>query len=168
MGDDETMTDFTRKLSRVVTQIRNLGEKLEEGAVVAKLLRATPGRFNPITASLEQFDDIDSMPFEEVVRSLKIYEEKLKSHQQKMKNNRGHGRGRRHGRGRGRSNERGSDENWKPREKSIVKCYNYDKMGHYASECYAEKKEKAHLTKIEEKAESMLLMATLLQGTMET
>ncbi|CAA7407902.1 unnamed protein product [Spirodela intermedia] len=124
------------------------------------------------------------MPFE-VVRSLKIYEEKLKSHQQKKEeqvlfshgiektkggttHSRGHGRGRRHGRGRGRSNERGSDENWKPREKSIVKCYNYDKMGHYASECYAEKKEKAHLTKIEEKAESMLLMATLLQGTMET
>ncbi|CAA7406377.1 unnamed protein product [Spirodela intermedia] len=147
MGDDETVTDFTRKLSRVVTQIRNLGEKLEEG------------RFDPITASLKQFSDIDSMPFEEVVGSLKIYEEKLKSCQQKKEEQVlfSHGTekikgGNPHGRGRGR-----------------VKCYNCDKMGHYASECYAEKKEeKAHLSKTEEKAESTLLMATLLQGAMET
>ncbi|CAA7401462.1 unnamed protein product [Spirodela intermedia] len=81
IGDDETVTDFAGKLSRVVAQIKNLGEKLEEGAVVAKLLQATPRRFDPIMVSLEQFGDIDSLPFEETMGSLKIYKEKLKSHQ---------------------------------------------------------------------------------------
>ncbi|CAA7391495.1 unnamed protein product [Spirodela intermedia] len=148
MRDDEAVTDFAKKPSRVVTQIRNLGEKLEEGVVVAKLLRVTPRRFNPITASLKQFGGIDSMPFEEAVGSLKIYKEKLKSRQQKREEqvlfsheiektkggnprSRGRGRGHGRGRGRGRSNGRGSDENWKPDDKSTVKCYNCDKMGHF-------------------------------------
>ncbi|CAA7393034.1 unnamed protein product [Spirodela intermedia] len=30
MGDEENMTDFSGKLSHLVTQIRNLGEKVEE------------------------------------------------------------------------------------------------------------------------------------------
>ncbi|CAA6669422.1 unnamed protein product [Spirodela intermedia] len=71
----------------------------------ATYVRVTPtlGRFDPITASLKQFSGIDSMPFEEVVGSLKIYEEKLKSCQQKKEeqggnpHDRGRGRGRGHG-----------------------------------------------------------------------
>ncbi|CAA7409800.1 unnamed protein product [Spirodela intermedia] len=73
------LSDFSGKLSRVVTQIRNLKEKIEESIVVAKLLREIPAKFDSITTSLEQFGDIDSMPFEEVVGSLKIYKEKLKT-----------------------------------------------------------------------------------------
>ncbi|CAA6659454.1 unnamed protein product [Spirodela intermedia] len=81
MGDEESVSDFSRKLSRIITQIRNLGEKMKESTVVAKLLQTTPARFDPITTSLKQFGDIDSMPFEEEMESLKIYEEKLKTRQ---------------------------------------------------------------------------------------
>lgn len=67
MGENESMTYFSRKLSRLVTQIKNLGEKMEEYTVVAKLLRATPAKFNSLNTSLEQFDDIDMMSLEEAV-----------------------------------------------------------------------------------------------------
>ncbi|CAA6658114.1 unnamed protein product [Spirodela intermedia] len=117
MGDEENMTDFSGKLSCLVTQIRNLGEKVEEGTVGAKLLRATPAKFDPLTTSLEQFRDIDTMPFEEAVGSLKIYEEKLQNRQERKEQvllthrtektkggnpcGGGHGQGRGRGRGRG-------------------------------------------------------------------
>lgn len=38
MGENEVVTDFSGKLSRLVTQINNLGEKMKEHVVVAKLL----------------------------------------------------------------------------------------------------------------------------------
>lgn len=38
MGENEVVTDFSGKLSRLVTQIKNLGEKMKEHAMVAKFL----------------------------------------------------------------------------------------------------------------------------------
>ncbi|XP_078446578.1 uncharacterized protein LOC144715516 [Wolffia australiana] len=52
MGEDELVSDFAGKLSKVVTQLRTMGEKLE-GDVVAKLLQATPTKFDSIISSIE-------------------------------------------------------------------------------------------------------------------
>ena len=43
------MADFARKLSKVATQLRSLGEKTDDGVLVAKLLRAAPAKFDAIT-----------------------------------------------------------------------------------------------------------------------
>ncbi|XP_078444223.1 uncharacterized protein LOC144713503 [Wolffia australiana] len=195
MGEDELVCGFARKLSKVVTQLRTMGEKLEEGDVVAKLLRATLAKFDSITSSIEQFGEMESMTLEEAVGSLKIHEDKLKDRQSrreeqvllarairkgkkkdKDKNSRGRGRGRGEGRGRGQSNDGkgwSKDEDYRPRDKSKIKCYNCQKFGHFASECRSDKKEeKANLANAEEKGESALLMTltepldhALLQGS---
>lgn len=78
MREEEPVSEFIGKLSRVVNQIRGLGEKLEEGTVVAKLLHATPSKFDHITSSMEQFNDLDTMKLEDAIGSLKIHEDKLK------------------------------------------------------------------------------------------
>lgn len=61
--------------------MRSMGENVEEGIVVAKLLRAILAKFDPITSSIGQFGDMNSMTLKEVVGSLKIYEEKLRDQQ---------------------------------------------------------------------------------------
>ena len=77
MGEEESVANFAGKLSKVVTQLRSLGEKIDNGVLVAKLLRAATTMFDAITSSIEKFGDMDSMSLEEAIGSLKIYEEKL-------------------------------------------------------------------------------------------
>ena len=78
MGEEELVADFAGKLSKVATQLRSLGEKIDDGVLVAKLLRATPAKFDAITSSIEQFGDTNSMSLEEAIGLLKIYEGKLR------------------------------------------------------------------------------------------
>ena len=167
IGEEESVADFAGNLSKVATQLRSLGEKIDDGVLVAKLLRAAPEKFDAITSSIEKFGDMDSMSLEEAIGSLKIYEEKLRDREARREeqlllskaagkqkkyeesNTRGRGRGRgwRGGRGRGRGDgkqhEHGEEE--RPRDKSKVKCYNCEKFGHFAYECRKSKKEEEEL-----------------------
>ena len=58
--------------------IRSLGEKIAEGIIVSKLLRAKPKKYDPVTSSMEQFGDLDTMTLDEAIGSLKIHEDKLR------------------------------------------------------------------------------------------
>ena len=42
MGEEESVVDFAGKLSKVTTQLRSLREKIDDGVLVSKLLRAAP------------------------------------------------------------------------------------------------------------------------------
>ena len=70
--------DYFGKLSRIVVEMRGLGEKIADSEVAAKLLRSVAGKFESITSSIEQFQDIDNLTLNEVLGSLKIHEDKLK------------------------------------------------------------------------------------------
>ncbi|KAL8107456.1 hypothetical protein AgCh_024022 [Apium graveolens] len=78
MKDSELIDDFCMKLNGLVTNIRALGETIDETYVVKKLLRSVPSRFLHITATIEQFGDLEKMTIEEAVGSLKAYEERLR------------------------------------------------------------------------------------------
>ncbi|CAA7405723.1 unnamed protein product [Spirodela intermedia] len=82
--------DIQRQLN--ITKMAKETWELFKATYVTKL-----GRFDLITTSLDHSGDIDSMSFEEVEGSLKIYEEKLKL--EKISGGPARGRGR--GRGRG-------------------------------------------------------------------
>ncbi|XP_074323652.1 uncharacterized protein LOC141660556 [Apium graveolens] len=78
MKDTEHVDDFSMKLSGIVTNIRALGEVLDESYVVKKFLRAVPSRFLHIVSTMEQFSNMETLTVEEVVGSLKAHEERTK------------------------------------------------------------------------------------------
>ncbi|XP_074336016.1 uncharacterized protein LOC141673182 [Apium graveolens] len=77
MKDTELIDDFCMKLNVIVTNIRGLGENIDEAYVVKKLLRAIPSKFLQITSTIKQFCDLEKMTIEEAVGSLKAHEERL-------------------------------------------------------------------------------------------
>lgn len=87
MKEMETIDDFSMKLSGLVTTIRALGETVEEGYIVKKLLRAVPSRFVQITSAIEQFGKLDEMSIEEAVGSLKAHKERMRGNQRRILDN---------------------------------------------------------------------------------
>ena len=164
------VSEFTDKFSRIVFELRQLRERVDDKEAVKKLLRSMPLRYDSLTLSLEQFGDLDTMSLVEAIGSLKVHEMQLskrdarkeehvllsramsnfkKKKQEEEHTLRGRGRGRERGRCRGRDQGRGKSQpneeqkqegTRKPFDKSKVRCYNFKEFGHFANECKNEKK----------------------------
>lgn len=80
MKDTEIIDDFAMKVNNILSNIRALGEKVEEAYVVKKLLHAVLSRFLQIASTIEQFADLDKMMVEEVIGRLKAHEERVRGH----------------------------------------------------------------------------------------
>jgi hypothetical protein len=61
----------------MLVKYSNLGGTLEDAAMVKKLLDTVPERFITVMAGIEQFCDLKSLAFDEVVGHLKAYEEQV-------------------------------------------------------------------------------------------
>ena len=61
MGKTDSIVDFATKFTQIVSNLRNLGETMEERDVVMRFLRATPSKFDALTLSLEQYGDLDKV-----------------------------------------------------------------------------------------------------------
>ncbi|XP_075486283.1 uncharacterized protein LOC142525881 [Primulina tabacum] len=204
MKETETIDEFVGKHSAINSKFSTLGDTLEDSSLVKKLLDSVPEKFFPIVAGIEQFYDLETMPFEEAIGRLKAYEERtmrlrgningtegqiLFNHaewqaRQKGSNSDtslgGKGRGSSgpdrgkwlgRGRGRGRAGLRkdntggNSSTNSGTRDKSHIKCFNCEKMGHYASKCHSKRRDdEAHLTRATDE-EPALLMAVSQEVT---
>lgn len=166
MKPDEKVSDFGGKLSSIKAKFKSLGGNLKDKVLVRKLLNSVPKKFLPIVASIEQYQEIDTMPFEEAIGRITAFEERLKSqdeheenHQDKLlmasSRNQGHERGR----GRNFNKERGTYRG--ERDKSDRKCYKCDNYGHLSYDCTKWKEkdnnEKSHSNKWKDKKEESLL-----------
>ena len=196
MRKDKKVSDYSLRFTKVISELRDLGENLDEKDVVSKLLRSLQQKFDTLTLSLEHIGTIKPMTVEEVLGSLRVHESRLierdnreeeqalLSKASKMtkkidlgQTSRGRGRfglrgrGRGHGRGKQQKEENNEGEK-KPFDKSKIKCYNCQKMGHFADECHAEKvkDEKSNLVEEFEEESALMILSDsefserLLQG----
>ena len=77
MKKDEKVSDFSSHFTKIISKLRDLEELLEEKEVVGKLLHSMPVKYYSLTFSLEQFRNMRVLSFDEVIRSLRVHEQRL-------------------------------------------------------------------------------------------
>jgi gag-polypeptide of LTR copia-type/Zinc knuckle len=182
MKNKESVSDYISQVQMIVSQLRRNDEKLAENRVVEKVLRSLTDQFENIVYAIEESKDLSTLTIDELTGSLMAHEQRRKKKQDTLEealqvkmslnNNKssfkansgmkqtqtsekgyfGRGGSSQDGRGRGRG--RGGRGN-----KSDVDCYNCGKHGHYARDCWAEKKVEGKANYIEEKIDDVLMMA---------
>ncbi|XP_074326489.1 uncharacterized protein LOC141664434 [Apium graveolens] len=185
MKDTEHVDDFSMKLSGIVTNIRAMGEVLDESYVVKKNLLAISSRFLQIVSTMEQFSNMETLTVEEFVGSLKAHEERTKgmsessggqssggqllmTEEEWSKKEKEEGKLlltreewlKRNERNRGDSASNGKGRSG--RDKSKVRCFNCFGYGHYAAECKKPKRtrevrQEANMAQIEDEEPALLL-----------
>ena len=74
MSDDESFDEFYAKLNDIVNYAYNLGEIYDQPKIVRKILRSLIEDFRPKVTVITESKDVDSIPVDELVRSLQSYE----------------------------------------------------------------------------------------------
>ena len=77
MKKNNKVSEFTEKFSRMVFELRQLEERVDDKEAVKKLFRSMLPRYDSLTLSVEQFGDLDTMSLVEAIRSLKFHEMRL-------------------------------------------------------------------------------------------
>ncbi|GJY59264.1 zinc finger, CCHC-type containing protein [Tanacetum coccineum] len=85
MKDNETVSDFARKLRSIRGKFKSLGSTLKDKTLVRKLLNSVSKKFLPIVASIEQYSEIDEMSFEEAMGRIITFEEQGEQSKNKMR-----------------------------------------------------------------------------------
>ena len=76
MAAGEPLDDYAGKISGMAARYAGLGATLDDAAMVKKLLDTVPDRLYPTVVGIEQFYDIETMPFEEALSRLKAFDER--------------------------------------------------------------------------------------------
>lgn len=78
MKETETIDDFAGKISDISSKSAALGEETDEPRLVKKFLKSLPQKkYITIVAALEQFLDLKTTSFEDIIGRLKAYEERV-------------------------------------------------------------------------------------------
>jgi hypothetical protein len=134
MGESETVDEYFARTLTIANKMTSHGERLEQVAVVEKILRSMPAKFNYVVCSIEESNDVTTMSIDELQSSLIVHEQRMKGQkesydEQALKIANG-GRG---GRGRGRNPSRGRGRGRQSKE--LIECYKCHKLAHYQNEC---------------------------------
>ena len=77
MKTSESVNDYFSRVMLVANNMRNVGEVMQDGKIVEKILRTLTERFNYIVCSMEESKDIDSLSMDELQSSLLVHEQKF-------------------------------------------------------------------------------------------
>lgn len=71
----ESVADFAVRIQGLVGQLREAGEKLDDGHVVKKILRVVPKKYKQVAVAIEMLMDLDKTTIEELVGQLRVAED---------------------------------------------------------------------------------------------
>ena len=74
MSNDEYFDEFYAKLNDIVNSTYNLGEIYDQLKIVRKILKSLTKNFIPKVIVITKNKDVDSIPIDELIRSLQSYE----------------------------------------------------------------------------------------------
>ncbi|KAJ0788374.1 putative transcription factor interactor and regulator CCHC(Zn) family [Helianthus annuus] len=157
---------------------------IEDRKPVKRFLNGLPYKYFHMVASLKQTIDLITITFEEIIGRMKAFgvrislnkkSQGVKSEQQllltfeeweaKKRNDKGYDRGRgateSSQRGRGKSTRRGKEKEHgkEKRDRSKLKCYRCDGLGHFFSECTTRKKNEETSNLVQAEMKPVLYMA---------
>jgi hypothetical protein len=145
MADDEALDVYVGKISGMAAKYANLGATLGETEMVKKLLDTVPGTLYQAMAGIEQFCDMETVCFDEVLGRIKAFQERTERRKKVTGSERGGDQlptsaqweARRQARGGdGYDDDGGSNADWGRRGK----CHNCGIRGHFARDCRKPKK----------------------------
>lgn len=82
MGEDDSVDDFSSKLSAIQQEAVVLGKTYKDKKLVKKFLRSLPSKFQAHISAIEVSLNSDEMKFDQVVGMMKAYELKMKKKDQ--------------------------------------------------------------------------------------
>ncbi|KAK2969370.1 hypothetical protein RJ640_000642 [Escallonia rubra] len=173
MKEDESLKDYSSRFLELINQMKTHGEDISDRRIVEKTLISLPEKFDPIIAVIEETKDLSTLSVQEVMASLKSYEQRLARHTEKAvesafqsKLNVGSknqerkpqnfdqpkgesSRGGRYGRGRGRNRGRGRGNFGRSynSENNSKPCGVCKKMSHVEKDCWFKGQPQCHRCK---------------------
>jgi len=77
MEDNESITDFFTKVTKLVNQIKVCGEVLTSRSVVGKILRSLAPKFDHVVVAIEESKDLSKLTKEELQGTLESHEQRM-------------------------------------------------------------------------------------------
>ena len=76
MADNETVTDYMIRAENIISSLKDAGENMSDGLLIATILNGLPDSFKPLAVHVTQNED--SVTFSDFKRRLRVYEESEK------------------------------------------------------------------------------------------
>jgi hypothetical protein len=150
MNDQETIAEYLSRMLSITNLMKSNGEVLIEKSKIEKVLRTLTEKFDHIVVAIEESKDLATMKIEELQASLEAHELRVKQRSSNkavdqalqakfQKNHKGKNKKKKEdleNDGKNSKDSESSKGNKKGSKKKIdkkdVKCYNCQKLGHYA------------------------------------
>lgn len=124
MGENETIDSYTSRLFDLVNEAHSLGCPMSNEALVNKVLRSLPKKFNMKVAIIEEVKDTSTLSIHELICNLRTYE--MVVAQQKLDHGKSNPKPDMNGKGKPRN---------EPNNIDSIRCRVCTGFGHYAYEC---------------------------------
>ncbi|XP_052726152.1 uncharacterized protein LOC128194644 [Vigna angularis] len=189
MDEGETVAEYFDKVQELVNKMRACKDAISDEYIVEKILRTLTPRFDHVVVAIEEARNLESMEIEELLHSLEAHEYRINERKQcqeqalqarsQLKGKKGFKKWSKGSKkGKDSQEQQGEDSSefvtvknqkaggeWKF-DKKKVKCYNCQKLGHYAKECWKgegaknKPKKRANMARKDESdSEAVMLMA---------